>query len=192
MDLFREQFKGYAKYEVERFIQDLEKENKDLRERYDRSQETVRELKFQLQRFQEREGFISDVLVDAKLLSQNLLSGSRQTAEEEARSILKDANDRLAKAEQSLERLSHLESTVTHYEETLKAELRVIFEDYLERAESLNFDRVRAQEAQVLEELEEVRNDLHLTKTIVSFPDEHFLKPRADEAVPVYSLDAFT
>lgn len=184
-------FGGYSKHEVDaeienlsRRIADLEQKARQEEEKARREEENARELKLTVRKYQERESFIGEALVDARRLSENLISGSRETAEEAAQNIVKEAEERLKVVEEAVANLNNLESVLGNYENTIKDELRGILHQYLADVEQMSFVQLKEMQEQVSNVTAPLKEELEKTKEIVAGVEEE--EPEQEDEVPTY------
>lgn len=188
MTTFKKQFRGYNKAEVERFVEDTRHQQEKLVQELKDSQETIVELKVQLQNLQQRQGLIAEAMIDVRQLSKNLLETSKEKADEETNRMLIEASQRLERAEQTIEKVMYLENAWSNYELSMKQELIRLFNDYLIRIETLDFAQAHQQKAEMLAQLEDVQQDLALSKVIVDFPKDTADKTPYENVIPIYSV----
>ncbi|MGQ7395889.1 DivIVA domain-containing protein [Streptococcus sp. ZY1909104] len=184
MVYFKTGFFGYSRRPVDEHVNQLEKRLEETNRRNREQEDTIRELKDTVRSFQQRQGLISDVMMDARLMSKSILSETQENAQEKAQAILEEAEERIAQMEETIRHYQELERRFTQFEQTMKSELRKQLEGYLLQIDSLTFPESQKMKKEIVEEIQQVSREMELTKNIVTFPKAQPQKIGGD--IPVY------
>ncbi|HFI0830194.1 TPA: DivIVA domain-containing protein [Streptococcus suis] len=178
---------GYSKTQVDQKIQQLENQISNLEQSARETDDLLREIKGNLQSYQRREHFISDVLLDVHSYSQSFTENSRKMAEEHAQEIMIDAEQRLHQAEETLEKFERLSISVGEYEIRFKDELRSIFQSYIDKIDKIEIPSIKHIKEEVALEVAEMQQEIKSAKNIVTFPNQISTEKMDD--LPLYTVE---
>lgn len=187
MVTFRKSLIGYSRKEVDREFSHLEEQLSQHQKEVKEHQELIDELKRSVKRYQEREAFISDIMIDTQEYSKTHIEDSRANAKKISDGIIAEAQQRMDRAEETIAKVKNLEETYAQYEHTLKRELRSVLEDYLELVDRITLTQTKQQEAILDQEVEAVKDDVALTRNIINFRAKNNDSDKGD--VPVYVME---
>ena len=112
---------GYSKSSV----QEVLKEQKEQYEsRIKHLEEINTDFKKSIERYQEKELYISEALTEAKRIAKNILADSEVQAEEMVRLTKEDLAERVRNTEAKFQRLEKAKQAIVEHEEFMKVELK--------------------------------------------------------------------
>ena len=211
-------FFGYSKSSVH---QTLNAQKRYYTEKIQELEGLNASFKRTIERYQEKEMFISEALTEAKRIAKNILADSEVQAEEMVRLTKEDLAERVRNTEEKFRRLEEAKQAIVEQEEFMKVELKQMLNRQMEMIENIEIgfddaemhaDTLIANSQYDLEEVRQVAlGEAHIDQTtgkVVNFPERSentnaYAAPAVavdytvsestgtDHNIPVYSLDDF-
>lgn len=174
MRVFREQLRGYDKSEVHAAINELhdqlEKAQRDLWQK----DQTIKELSLTLERYENRQVFLGEVLTEAELAPSRQLDQQKAEAKKAVTGLLADAEERLQTAFETIDRLESLSQAYEVYEQSLKDDLMAVLTSHMDQLKGPDWPLSDRRIPQALAgELSDLRLELELSQAIISYPKKH-------------------
>lgn len=174
-------FFGYSKSSVHRVLnaQRREHEGELNRQRgdYEKKIRDLEELnstfKRTIERYQEKELFISEALTEAKRISRDILANSEVEAEELIRLTKESLSDRVRNTEVKLQELEEARRRIVNHEEFMKVELRQLLNRHMEMVDHIELTDLHDHNSELNTILENSRKVLYLTKQMANEPDKN-------------------
>lgn len=198
---------GYSKASVHRVLnaQRREHESELNRQRsdYEKKMRDLEELnatfKRTIERYQEKELFISEALTEAKRISRDILANSEVEAEELIRLTKENLSNRVRNTEVKLQELEEARRRIVNHEEFMKVELRQLLNRHMEMVDHIELGDLHDRNSELNTILENSQKVLYLTKQIATGPEkrpnttlrqtEKFEQSKEDTGeIPLYSL----
>ncbi|MGT2964513.1 hypothetical protein [Streptococcus acidominimus] len=173
-------FFGYSKSSVHRVLnaQRREHDNELSRQRgdYEKKIHDLEELnatfKRTIERYQEKELFISEALTEAKRISRDILTDSEVKAEELIRLTKENLSDRVRNTEVKLQELEEARRRIVTHEEFMKVELRQLLNRHMEMVDHIELADLHEHDSELNTILENSRKVLYLTKQMANESDK--------------------
>ena len=146
MENIRRSLFGYDKKEVEAFVKSLEKENEKLKKELVEKNETTDQLRAQVQKFRSKEELISESIIDAKLLSKQLVDEAKQQATDMINAANQTIADEFERFNQTMRTLNELKEKVVAQKTELSKELQELllrYKNAFENSETEDFTRIK-------------------------------------------------
>ena len=174
-------FFGYSKSSVH---QTLNAQKRYYTEKIQELESLNANFKRTIERYQEKEMFISEALTEAKRIAKNILADSEVQAEEMVRLTKEDLAERVRNTEEKFRRLEEAKQAIVEHEEFMKVELKQLLNRQMDMIENIEigFDEAEIHADTLIAnsqyDLEEVRQvalgDAHIdqdTGKVVHFPE---------------------
>ena len=115
---------GYSKSSVREVLQEHREQKERYESRIKHLEEINADFKRSIERYQEKELFISEALTEAKRIAKNILADSEVQAEEMVRLTKEDLAERVRNTEAKFKRLEKAKQAIVEHEEFMKVELK--------------------------------------------------------------------
>ena len=202
---------GYSKASVQAVLN--EQKNKYKAEIFELKNK-VAELEREITKYQEKEQFISEALVDSKRLARDIVVDSEVKAKELLEETEEDIAQRLNFTEAKIRELENVKRAIVDHEEFMKIELRQLFNRHLDLINTIDTASLQNYGNKIDYLLDESKNKLEGTrqglsenkfltqvKTVPTNVSE--IKPKNnakvtsqfivgdDSEIPIFTFDAF-
>ena len=171
MENIRRSLFGYDKKEVEAFVKSLEKENEKLKKELVEKNETTDQLRAQVQKFRSKEELISESIIDAKLLSKQLVDEAKQQATDMINAANQTIADEFERFNQTMRTLNELKEKVVAQKTELSKELQELllrYKNAFETSETEDFTRIKEH---LEEEIAQSEKVFESSKQVIYIPD---------------------
>ena len=171
MENIRRSLFGYDKKEVEAFVKSLEKENEKLKKELVEKTETTDQLRAQVQKFRSKEELISEAIIDAKLLSKQLVDETKQQATDMINAVNQTIADEFERFNQTMRALNKLKEKVVAQKTELSKELQELllrYKNAFENSETEDFTRIKEHFEEEISQSEKV---FESSKQVIYIPD---------------------
>ena len=171
MENIRRSLFGYDKKEVEAFVKSLEKENEKLKKELVEKTETTDQLRAQVQKFRSKEELISEAIIDAKLLSKQLVDEAKQQATDMINAVNQTIADEFERFNQTMRALNKLKEKVVAQKTELSKELQELllrYKNAFENSETEDFTRIKEHFEEEISQSEKV---FESSKQVIYIPD---------------------
>lgn len=171
MENIRRSLFGYDKKEVEAFVKSLEKENEKLKKELVEKNETTDQLRAQVQKFRSKEELISESIIDAKLLSKQLVDEAKQQATDMINAANQTIADEFERFNQTMRTLNELKEKVVAQKTELSKELQELllrYKNAFENSETEDFTRIKEH---LEEEIAQSEKVFESSKQVIYIPD---------------------
>lgn len=154
---------GYSRSSVRGVLQEHREQKEQYESRIRHLEEINADFKRSIERYQEKELFISEALTEAKRIAKNILADSEVQAEEMVRLTKEDLAERVRNTEAKFKQLEKAKQTIVEYEEFMKVELKQLLTKQMDMIDHIEIGvNDQDEEVQTLinnsqHELEEVR-----------------------------------
>ena len=206
---------GYSKSSVEAVISEMKQKYKS--EIFELKNK-VAELEREVVKYQEKEQFISDALVDSKRIARDILVDTEVKAKELMEETQEDITKRLNFTEAKIRELENVKRAIVDHEEFMKIELRQLFNRHLDLINTIDSANLQNYGTKIDFLLDESREALETMRQGLEEGEIETSKPKAvptnvssikkntvksaakaknqlvvdeDSDIPVFTFDAF-
>lgn len=196
MELKRTLLGGYS---IQSVHDALKKQKNEFMERIKRLESLNDDFRNQLNRYQEKEIFISEALVEAKTLSKTILLDSEVKANALIQSSEKELIDRLEKTKREISELEEMKQQMLDQEEFMKIELKQLFRRHLDMVDKIDLQSFKDSKIPVEYKLN-ASNSLEREKESSIQQKTDPIKPRTStrrvtqktvDQIPVFTFEQF-
>lgn len=160
---------GYSKVSVHKV---LSNQRREYEERIRHLEEINGDFKRTIERYQEKELFISEALTEAKRISRDILVDSELKAEELVRLTQEDLSERIKNTERKLKEVEDTRRTILDHEEFMKVELRQLLTRQMDMIDKIELSELHNKGEEVERLLGDSQDAIDLTRKIASGSQE--------------------
>ena len=131
---------GYSRSSVREVLQEHREQKEQYESRIRHLEEINADFKRSIERYQEKELFISEALTEAKRIAKNILADSEVQAEEMVRLTKEDLAERVRNTEEKFRRLEEAKQAIVEHEEFMKVELKQLLNRQMDMIENIEIE----------------------------------------------------